>query len=217
MKKLTRAIPLAISLLIMFSLLGCAQIAQEGSEPANEAHDSYAYVGAEYEIPALEGSVHVPDGYIVLASEADVTDEACESLSADPEQLRADVTARAAQGEALIVAKGTPYADGRNITIKVNEPIYDGIDYAEIKRGEAELYALNAALGFSAADYDIVEGNGNRFFAFASKQDGDNVFTYGTILGGHMVYLSMNTGDEAATEAQKANLEAIAFSIQSGL
>ena len=217
MKKLTRLMPLAIAFFIAFSLLGCAQIAQEGSGSANEERYAYAYVGTEYEIPALEGSVHVPDGYFIFVSEADVTDEACESLSADPEQLRADVAACAAQGEALIVAAGTPYADGRSITIKVNEPIYDGIDYAEIKRGEAELYALNAALGFSAADFDIVEGNGNRFFVFASKQDGDNVFTYGTILGGHMVYLSMNTGDEAATEAQKADLEAIAFSIQSGL
>ena len=184
MKKLPCLIAAGITLVLSLSLVACANIAINETDDA----ETYTYVGTEYEIDALKGTVHVPDGYGVS-----------ESANAN---------------EALIIPSG---ADSPTITIKVNDKIYDDVNFAEIKKGEAELYALNAVLGNGVADYDIVEGNGHRFFTFASKQDGSNVFSYATILDGHMVYVSANTGDEPISEELKADLESIAMSIQSEL
>ena len=184
MKKLSRALALAIALLLSLGLVACADTTAD--QP--EAPETYTYVGTEYEIAALEGTVHIPDGY-----------NAPEAVSAN---------------EVLITPSTT---DGREITITVNDKIYDDVNYAEIKKGDAELYALNAVLGYGAADFDIVEGNGHRFFIFASKDASGNLFHYATIIDGHMVYVSMNTGDEPISEELQADLENIAMSIQSNL
>ena len=116
-KKLSFVPVLFAVLLLAFGLAACVDTA------ANDADtpEAYTYVGTEYDIPALEGTVHIPDGY-----------NAPESVSAN---------------EVLI----TPTeADGPTITIKVNDKIYDDVNLAEAKKGEAELYALNAVLGFGA-------------------------------------------------------------------
>lgn len=182
MKTPSRFLLLATAILLSLALSACAGTVPDSNGSGSEVAQTRVLAGTEYEIPALKGSVTVPDGYVL-------------------------------QDEATIVS-----ADGAaTIAIKVNDKLYDDVDYAEIKRGEAELYALNAVLGFSASDFDIIEGDGQRFFAFASRQDGTNVFTYGTILDGHMVYVSANTGDAEITDAQRAALESIAFSIRSEL
>lgn len=188
MKKFSCLLMLGIALIMSLGLVGCADIFAGEDGSSAEAPDAYTFTGPEYEIPALKGTIHLPDGYSVFES----TDGF----------------------DALILP-----SDGSDVkvTIKVNDKIYDDANYAEIKIGEAQLYALNAVLGFGVADYDIIEGNGQRFFTFASKQDGDNVFTYATILDGHMVYVSMNTGDEPISEELQADLDYIAMSIQSEL
>ena len=189
MKKISCLLVLGIALVLSLGLVACADIFNGGDDTSANDAEEYIYVGTEYEIPALKGTIHVPDSY-TLAESPDGSD-------------------------ALIIPSDG--SDGGTITIKVNDKIYDDVYFAEIKKGEAELYALNAVLGNGVADYDFVEGNGHRFFTFASKQNGDNVFTYATILDGHMVYTSMNTGDEAISEDLKADLESIAMSIQSEL
>ena len=184
MKTLFRTLALSIALLMSLGLVACADTAVDETD----ATETYTFTGIEYEVAALEGTVHVPDGY--------------------------GAPQPAGENKALIAA-----SDGSDveIAITVNDKIYDDVNYTDIKKGEAELYALNAALGFGAADFDIVEGNGQRFFTFTSKEGADNVFHYATIIDGHMVYVSMDTGEEPITEEQQADLESIAMSIQSAL
>ena len=186
MKKIPSLSILAIALVLSLGLVGCADIFAAADPSFADGAETYSFTGPGYEIPALKGTVHLPDGYTVS------------ELADGP--------------DALIVS-----SDGTEITIRVNDKLYDDANYAEIKKGEAELYALNAVLGFGVADFDIVEGNGQRFFTFATQHDGVNVFYYATIIDGHMVYISMDTGDEPISDELKADLEYIAMSIQSGL
>ena len=186
MSILSRSLLFVAAILMSLALPACAGTAPDSNASGSEVVQTRVLAGTDQEIPALEGSVTVPDGYVL-------------------------------QDESTIVPADDPAGESFKITIKVNDKLYDDVNYAQIKRGEAELYALNAVLGFSASDYDIVEDGGQRFFCFASRQDGANVFTYATILDGHMVYVSANTGDAEISDAQRAALESIAFSIRSEL
>ena len=173
----------------MALLLSFGLVACAGAAADEPADTETAtFSGPEHEIPAIGATFHVPEGYSVSE-----TEDANETLVVSPD------------------------ADGPEITIQVNEQLYDDVNLSDISYAEAQLYALNAALGFGVADFDVIEEGGRRVFVMYVDRPSEHECRYGTIVDGHMVYVYANTGDEPITEAQRADLESIAMSIRSAL
>lgn len=169
-----------------------------------------------YDIPALKGSVSIPNGYYVFAEDIPFTDQMCEDIGVKPDNMKTGIGML--QGQTLIVPADEPYETSEpHIYIKVKEKKYDDITLSDLSDSDYELLATTIVSSFGVTDYETVEGNGLRFIVFTANQGLGNVCRYATILNGHMIYIYISTGDSVITDQQRAVLNYIALSIRHGL
>ena len=169
----------------------------------------------EYQIEDLKGSVRVPNTYYVFGEQIPFTDQMCEDIGIKRENM--EMVLSLLQGQTLIVPNDEEYEESDHIYIKVKEKKYEDITLSELPQAEFDSLASLIVSGFGVTNYEVVEGNGLRFFVFTANQGLGNVCRFATILNGHMVYVYENLGDKNMTEQQRSDLEAIALSIQYGL
>lgn len=160
------------------------------------------------EIPKLNGSISVPNGYYVFGEDIPYTDEMCRAIGSELEKMKTAISFM--QGSTVIAPANDP---NFSIFLKVKEKKYDDITLSALSDAEYRLFAATVASGFGVNEFDTIEGNGLRFFAFLYENQG-NICRYATVLNGHMVYVYANTGSEPITREQRSVLEYIALSIQ---
>lgn len=167
------------------------------------------------DIPNLRGSISIPSGFYVFGEDIPYTDEMCRDIGVEPENMKKAMPLL--QGQTLIVPADEPYADTSiNIYLKVKDKKYEDVTLASLSYSEYRLLASAVVSSFGVKDFDTIEGNGLRFFAFSYENQG-NICRYATILNGHMIYVYANTGSSPISEEQRGVLEYIALSIQHAL
>ena len=223
------ALIISLSMLLLFCISGCAKKdvssytdysnEQQNTTMITEESTSSSALdengGVEYDIASLNGSIRVPKGYYLFGEGVSFTDQMCQDIGVTPDNMRSGLSLL--QGQTLIVPSNEPYSDSFHIYIKVKEKKYDDITLSELSLSEFEQLASMVVESFGVSDYEMVEGNGLRFFVFTANLGFGDVCRYATILNGHMVYVYAQAGNKPLTETQKKDLEHIALSIQHAL
>lgn len=169
----------------------------------------------EYSVKALNGSIRVPNRYYVFGEDQDFTEQMCEDIGVQFENMKTAMTLL--HGQTLIVPADVPYENCSKFFVRVKDKEYDDITLSELSMPEYNYIASLIVSSFGVKDYDTVEKNGLRFFVFTANQGLGDVLRYATILNGHMVYVYCEYGENTISEQQRADLEYIAVSIQHNL
>ena len=171
---------------------------------------------SRYDIPELGGSISVPNDYYVFGEHLTYTNEMCSNIGVLSENMEAGISLL--DGQTLIVPSNEPYSSSNHMYIKVKEKKYEDITLSELSDEEYKLIASSVVSSFGVSDYDTVEGNNLKFFAFSANQGLGNVYRYATILSGHMIYVYIQESkNHSITEKEKKDLEYIALSIKYNL
>ncbi len=168
-----------------------------------------------YDVSILKGSIMVPDTFNVYGEGIPYTDEMCLSQGMDPANTRQALSIL--DNQIMIILADEQYKDITfKIYIRVKEKEYGDITLAQLDQENFDFMADGVTQSFGVDEYEMVEGNGLKFFAFENDLT-ENECRYATIIDGHMVYVFAQTGDKKLTDNQRKILEKIALSIKSDL
>ncbi len=173
----------------------------------------------QYYVPALKGTIAVPEDYYVFIDGGDYTDEMCAAVGLARDQVETYMSATGVQ--VYIIPKGDQFAKSKfRILLHVKDKKYGDVTFADISESEYNLYASSIISGFEkhgADGYQTVEKNGLRFMLF------NYVFScysyrYATVINGHMIYTYGEKADkQPLSPEQEADVAAIAVSMVPGL